>query len=387
MHCTTPNSEEAGSGSTRVAHTFETEGEVCSGASLKAPVHETRRSSQGAIGGYSSLALTLRPLQPMLACEKVTDVCINEPGMAFIETDSGWQREQLPFADFDWCMRLGKLVAHATHQHISEQAPLLSATLPGGERVQLVTPPATAPGNVAIAIRRAPPYQWTLEELVARGIFRATRRASETLDHSEQELLRLLDAQRYEAFLRLAVQAKRNIIVSGPTGAGKTTLTKALICDIPTDERLVAIEDSAELSLAAHPNHVRLFYSKGEQGGANVTPKQLLECSLRLRPDRILLTELRSEEAWEYLRNVASGHPGSITSIHAASASLAFEQLTLLVKQSRGGAELARADIKQLLYQLVDVVVQVGRQGRERVVTEVWYEPTRKRSAVTQHAH
>src|SRR5262249_34020248 len=158
----------------------------------------------------------------------------------------------------------------------------------------------------------------------------------------EQQLLQLLAARDYEGFLKHAVRAKKNIIVSGPTGSGKTTFTKALIREIPPEERLITIEDAAELILTEHANHVRLFYSKGDQGQAKLAPKQLLEACLRMRPDRILLAELRSDEAFEYLRNANSGHPGSITSVHASSAALAFEQLTLLVKQSPSGADLPR---------------------------------------------
>jgi type IV secretion system protein VirB11 len=102
-----------------------------------------------------------------------------------------------------------------------------------------------------------------------------------------------------------------------------------------------------------------------------------------MKPDRILLAELRAEEAFDYLRNVNSGHPGSITSIHAASAELAFEQLVLLVKQNRGGRDLARADIKSLLYLLIDVVIQFGVEGHERFVKEIWYEPARKQAAAS----
>ena len=131
--------------------------------------------------------------------------------------------------------------------------------------------------------------------------------------------------------------------------------------------------------LDRHPNHVRLFYSKDDQGVARVTPKQLLECCLRMKPDRILLAELRAEEAFDYLRNVNSGHPGSITSVHAASAELAFEQLVLLVKQNPGGRELARDDIKSLLYLLIDVVIQFGVESHERFIKEIWYDPERKR--------
>lgn len=132
------------------------------------------------------------------------------------------------------------------------------------------------------------------------------------------------------------------------------------------------------LVLDHHPNHVRLFYSKDDQGLARVSPKQLLEACLRMKPDRILLAELRAEEAFDYLRNVNSGHPGSITSVHAGSCEMAFEQLVLLVKQSRGGQALARRDIKQLLYLLVDVVIQFGLERQERFIREIWYEPTRK---------
>ena len=180
--------------------------------------------------------------------------------------------------------------------------------------------------------------------------------------------------------MRLAVRSRKNILVSGPTGSGKTTWTKALIREIPSDERLITIEDAKELVLDRHPNHVRLFYSKDGQGIARVTPKQLLESCLRMKPDRILLAELRAEEAFDYLRNVNSGHPGSITSVHAASAELAFEQLVLLIKQNPGGRELARSDIKSLLYLLIDVVIQFGVDRHERFLKEIWYQPERKRS-------
>ena len=307
------------------------------------------------------------------------ELCINRPHEAFVETSQGWRRELLPFADFDWCCRLAKLVANSTQQRVDATAPLLSASLPSGERVQIVLPPATSAGCVAIAIRRPAEQVWSIEELSGRGIFNRTRHAVAELDETEKKLLRLLAERRFEGFMRLAVRSRKNIVVSGPTGSGKTTWTKALIREIPDDERLVTIEDAKELTLDRHPNHVRLFYSKDDQGLARVTPKQLLESCLRLKPDRILLAELRAEEAFDYLRNVNSGHPGSITSIHATSAELAFEQLVLLVKQNPGGRELARADIKGLLYMLVDVVIQFGVERHERYIKEIWYDPERKR--------
>ena len=326
----------------------------------------------------SALELTLRALRPWLANPEVTELCINRPGEAFLELRTGWRREALPFADFDWCRRLAKLVANSTRQRIDEESPLLSAALPSGERIQIVLPPATTPGCVAITIRRPADEVWSIEELAQRGIFRSTRRASAALDDTEVELKRLLATESYEAFMRLAVLSRKNILVSGPTGSGKTTWTKALIREIPSEERLITIEDARELALDRHPNHVRLYYSKDGQGLAQVTPKRLLESCLRMRPDRILLAELRSDEAFDYLRNVNSGHPGSITSVHAASAELAFEQLVLLIKQSAGGQELARADIKNLLDLLIDVVIQFGVEHHQRFIKEIWYAPERK---------
>jgi type IV secretion system protein VirB11 len=327
----------------------------------------------------SALELTMRPLRPLLAAPDVTDLCINRPGEAFIETTCGWRREPLACVDFDWCRRVAKLVANFTRQRIDETSPVLSASLPTGERVQIVIPPATSPGCVAITIRRPSDEVWSIRELAARGTFRTTRRSSDSLDEVEVHLLHLLATREYGEFMRVAVLNRKNIVVSGPTGSGKTTWTKALIREIPCEERLITIEDAQELVLDRHPNHVRLFYSKDDQGLARIGPKQLLESCLRMKPDRILLAELRAQEAFDYLRNVNSGHPGSITSVHAASADLAFEQLVLLIKQSEGGRELARADIKSLLYLLVDVVVQCGIENHHRFVREIWYEPQRKR--------
>lgn len=328
----------------------------------------------------SALDLTLRALRPILARPDVTEVCVNRPGEAFIETRRGWERESIAFADLDWCRRLAKLVANSTAQRIDEESPLLSASLPSGERIQIVIPPATTPSTVAITIRRPSEGVWSVHELAQTGLFRRCVPSSGELDETERVLIQLHKAREFEEFLRIAVRARKNIVVSGATGSGKTTFTKGLILEIPPDERLVTIEDAKELVLDRHPNSVRLYYSKDGQGQARIAAKQLLESCLRMRPDRILLAELRSDEAYYYLRNVNSGHPGSITSVHASSAQLAFEQLMLLVKESPGGRDLAREDIKSLLYMLVDVVVQFGVERHERYVREVWYDPARKRS-------
>src|ERR1700730_13110868 len=197
------------------------------------------QSAEGAcLATSSALELNLRALRPLLARSEVTELCINQPGVAYLETREGWQREPVAFADFEWCRRLAKLVANSTRQRIDEESPLLSAALPSRESIQIVLPPATSGGCVAIRIRRPSDQVWSIDELSASGIFRATRRATDALDETETQLMKLLEAEDYEAFMRLAVVSRKNILVSGPTGSGKTTWTKALIREIPSEERL-----------------------------------------------------------------------------------------------------------------------------------------------------
>ncbi len=164
----------------------------------------------------------------------------------------------------------------------------------------------------------------------------------------------------------------KNVVISGATGSAKTTLAKALIKYIPHHERVISIEDTPELVIP-QPNHVRLFYSKGGQGLSGVGPRELLESCLRMRPDRILLQELRDGTAFYYIRNVNSGHPGSITTVHAGSTQLAFEQLATLVKESEAGRALERAEVLSSLKVAIDIVVQCRRIDGYFRATEIYF--------------
>lgn len=342
------------------------------------PRRRTSVETTIAADNISSLTHTLAPLRPILDDPRVTEVCINRPQEGFIQRYDGWITQALPFADFYWCRDFAKLVGSATKQRIDEVTPILSATLPTAERVQFVLPPATLAQHVSITIRRPSTNVRTLEELAAGGLFAQCLEATEDLDPGEKELLALKARRDYAEFIRLAVQLKKNIVVSGSTGTGKTTTSNALILEVPAGERLITIEDAEELVLKRHPNSVRLLYSKGAQGLAKVTPKTLLESCLRMRPDRVFLSELRGEEAFDYLRVIAA-HPGSITSVHGATARLALVQIMLLVKQSDAGQSLQTEDVWSLLYSLIDVVMQFGFDGKNRYVKEVWYDPSVKR--------
>ena len=246
--------------------------------------------------------------------------------------------------------------------------PLLSATLPDGARVQIVAPPATR-GPMAIAIRKHVVNDMSLDDYAAAGAFAHARRASlEDRSRLDQALQAELDAGNIAEFLRGAVRARKNIVVSGGTSTGKTTFLNALVKEIPLRERLVVIEDTPEVRLA-HPNAVGLVAVRGELGEARVSTESLLQASLRLRPDRIILGELRGAEAYSFLRAVNSGHPGSITTVHADSPRAATSQIALMVLQS--GANLGRAEIVDYVEAMVDVAIQLVRDHGRRLVGEI----------------
>lgn len=319
----------------------------------------------------------LSPIAGFLGDETLFEIVINRPGQVLTEGPGGWTTHDAPDLTFEKLMRLARAVASYSHQAIDEAHPLLSATLPDEHRIQIVIPPATSKGTVSITLRNPSSISLTLDDLDSAGLFSEVRPITDELSASDARLLDLYQSGSYMTFLREAVLARKNIIISGATRSGKTTLSKALIQHIPDDERLITIEDTKELVIP-QDNHVRLFYPKDDQGLAKVGPKELLEASLRMRPDRVLLQELRDAAAFYYIRNVNSGHPGSITTVHADSAQLAFEQLTLLVKESDAGHDLERNDIRDLLTIAIDVIVQCKRADGRFRVTEIYFDPHRR---------
>lgn len=317
----------------------------------------------------------LDPLQPFLRDETMSEVVINKPGEVWGESPAGWTCCNVPKMDFPWLSALAQIAGNPTKQSISPEHPVLSCTLPAGERCQIVIPPAVQAQTVSLTIRKPSKKTFSLAEFQKNGLFDQVITQRQTLSVADQHLRILYEQKNWLEFFDLAVKSHKNIIISGATGSGKTTFSKALIQCIPLEERIISIEDTQELDIP-HPNSVRLFYSKDGMGLSKAGPKQLLESCLRMRPDRILLQELRDGTAFFYLRNVNSGHPGSITTVHADSAALAFEQLSLLIKESEGGSDLERADIKSLLRLLVDIVVQIKRdKDGKRRITEVFFEP------------
>lgn len=335
----------------------------------------------------STLAIHFEPLARFLGDTDITEICINKPGTVFTEGSAGWTTHAVETITFDWCMDAARLVANWADQ--AEESQLLSAQLPGGERVQIVLPPTVPAGTVSITIRRPSASVMTLGEIIDTGAFANTRCEQSTrlavqerksieagLPDHQKALLDLFRAKEWQAFLTLAVLRKLNLISSGATGSGKTTLSNALIAIIPLSERIITVEDVRE-ARPPHQNLVSMVYSKENKGVAKVTPRQIFEGSLRQRPDRVLPAELRGDEAFFFIQNVInSGHPGTITTGHANRAKLMFMRLSLMIKASPEGAGISREDILEMLYALIDVVVQMERLPTgQRVVREIYFDP------------
>ena len=337
----------------------------------------------------------LKPLAVFLLMEGVTEVCVNRPGEVWVEIGPAWKRFDVPELDFDTLIGLANAVGNFTDQDIGPNMPLLSAKLPDGERIQIVVPPACEPETVTIAIRRPNPNVKTLDEYERDGAFGrfmwARSEHMEThgahLQNVEKRLVGFLEAGQLRKFLELAIRSKKNIAVVGDTGSGKTTLMKSMCRCIPAAERLITIEDVRELFLD-HGNKTHLLYSKGGQGVAKVTPAELIGANMRLKPDRVLLAELRGGEAFDFLKLLTTGHSGSITSYHAESCALALERYVFMAKEHDQAAIYDANELKRLVSLTVDVIIHVvcdvvlDDEGepiaKERYVAEVSYDPAAK---------
>jgi type IV secretion system protein VirB11 len=310
----------------------------------------------------------LAPLSFALERADVTDIYINRPGELWLETLGGAiERHEVSELDGALLARLARQVAALSHQGISREHPLLSASLPDGSRIQIVAPPATR-GDLAIAIRKHVSADLTLDDYVAANAFRDVRKAEQAQAAGIERVHELVDADNIAAALREAVRSRLNILISGGTSSGKTTFLNALLREIPTHERLILIEDTPEIRLT-HDNAVGLIAARSALGEAAVTANDLVSASLRMRPDRIILGELRGPEAFAFLRAINTGHPGSMTTIHADSVERAFEQLALLVLE--GGSTLQREDILAYVRATVDVVLQLSRDAKGRSVSGI----------------
>ena len=329
----------------------------------------------------TALMSYLLPLADLLNDGLVSEISINEPCWAYVERGGEITPVNIPALTHYWLVGLAKLIARDSEQRLSDAEPLLSASLPAGHRIQVVLPPACEQGKVIMSIRKQVTRNLSLTDYEASGTFSEVKpryipshRTNMALDDEGQALADLFNQKNYLAFLKAAIAAKKNILVSGGTSTGKTTFLNACLKEIPDDERIITLEDVREVVIA-HDNKVHLLASKGGQGKSKVNMSQLVEVCLRLRPDRIIMGEMRGAEAADFLNATATGHDGSIASIHASHPAMAFMRLVHMVKLNPG-MNMSRDDILEDLHTIIDIVVQIKRvrvgNHYERRISEIY---------------
>jgi type IV secretion system protein VirB11 len=343
-------------------------------------------------------------IQPFLDNKSLTEIVINRPNEIWTESSEGWVKHDMPDLSFSSLKKLANVFAVYNRQEINQDNPICSGVMPDGQRGQAVIPSACERNTVSFVVRRPSDTRFSLSDYIN------TKRLDRWVDKSsfitkgemilpddvarteamqrgeierlnkelgipedvhlqlfELEMLQAKAVRDIEKFIEIAVLNKQNFVLVGGTGSGKTTFTKA-ICDIvPLNTRIITIEDTAELDLPNHPNKVHLFYKE-------VSAKDLLKSCLRMKPDRIFLTELRGDEAWDYLSALNTGHAGSITTVHANDCASAYYRVGSLIKQSEVGQKLDFEYVMNEVFTTLDVVMYM----EHTYVTEISFDPIRK---------
>jgi pilus assembly protein CpaF len=296
----------------------------------------TDRDRERLIDEITNELLGLGPLEPLLWDDSITDILVNGPNHVYIERDGKLHPTGIMFQDEQHLMLIIDRVVSRVHRRIDEASPMVDARLPDGSRINAIIPPLALDGP-ALSIRRFGNHRLSIAELVNRG----------TLNEAAVE------------FLQALVRARLNIMIVGGTGSGKTTLLNCMSAFIPENERVVTIEDSAELMLQ-QPHVVRLETRPPNiEGHGEVTQRDLVKNSLRMRPDRIIVGEARGTEVYDMLQAMSTGHDGSLTTLHANSARDSLGRLEMMMLL--WGHSMPERAMRQQISAALNVVVHVSR--------------------------
>ncbi|WP_455476209.1 P-type DNA transfer ATPase VirB11 [Bartonella sp. B17] len=330
-----------------------------------------------------AVAQLLQPLEQFLEDPEITELSICRPHEIWTKNFKGWQVHSVPELTDSFLQTL--ITAIIVYNGMAPKS-INYVLLPGGQRGTIIQEPAVLNGTISFVIRKHSLIVKTLKDLNDEGTFDdftdvSFNKPSEQevnnlllqhdftrLEPFEAQLLQLKRDGKIIDFLEKCILYKRNIIIAGKTGSGKTTFARSLIEKVPVEERIITIEDVHEIFLPNHPNHVHMIYGNSTD---RVSADECLDACMRQSPDRIFLAELRGNEAWEYLNSLNTGHPGSITTTHANSALQTFERCATLIKRSEIGRQLDIQMIKRVLYTTVDVVLFF----KNRKLFEVFYDP------------
>lgn len=310
----------------------------------------------------------LLPIKDLIEDENVNEIVINPDGAIFVEFADAAYMQSFDGAELseDEIHSLGNNLAGETGNSLGGEHPIVSGRVfvfGADVRVQVVIPPAIERG-VSLSIRKY--ISRILKPSEICFVAGVQVKLDEERNANQCEIGGLINEGKLEKLFQKAIADRMNIMVSGGTSSGKTTIARALLALSHKDERLVTIEDAVELR-PEHLNCVSLVASRRE--GSDRSTAKLLESALRMRPDRLVVGELRGTEAYNFLEAINTGHPGSISTIHADSPQLALERIALMVLQT--GVRLTREDVIDYARQTIDLIIQVGRRDGKRGVLEI----------------
>lgn len=317
----------------------------------------------------------LAPLKEFMEDERISEILINKPQEVFVEEDGSMRQIEMPMLTSLYLRRLFTLIANENRQCLSEESPILSGNLFDGSRVQLVIPPVSQ--HETLSIRKFTLKNLNFDDYEHYGFFAETppnyRGATAVSSQTLQNLQTLYKTKQWQAFIQQAIHHKKNILISGGTSSGKTTFLNACIQQIPRDARLIILEDTFEVQVP-QANHVRLkaFKQVGDKT-ARVAMQDLVQASLRLRPDRLIMGEIRGREIFDFVAACSTGHAGSLATIHANSPKVAFMRMAQLYKLNPV-SNMNENDIYNILHEVIDVIVQVAKTSEGRRLVEVYYK-------------
>lgn len=305
----------------------------------------------------------------------INEICYNgDNKIWFQNTDGEWQSEDTKF-NFEAAEAFSQASASYKEDQIDKAKPILSCILIGGERVQIVMPPATKKEMISITIRKPSQKRLSMNDHERSGLFESIKDFDKKeVNPKDRELLELYRAKNYKDFLAKAVGFGKNLVICGETGSGKTTFMKSLIDFIPIDERIITIEDVEEIKFYEHQNFVQLFYPSEAKSADFLNSATLLKSCLRMKPDRILLAELRGAETYDFINVLSSGHGGSLTSCHAGSSEDAFKRLSMMILQNPQGQCIPYEIINAMLKDLIDIIVHIYAHQGKRRISEIYFK-------------
>lgn len=306
--------------------------------------------------------------------DSINEICYNGDDLIWFQNTSGeWQCESTHIT-YENAEAFAQAAASYKEDQIDKARPILSCVLVSGERVQIVLPPAGKKDHISITIRKPSHTRFVMNDFSKQGLFSEIKPSSHTLSQKDSELLSLYEKGEYESFISSAVAYGKNVIICGETGSGKTTFMKSLIDFIPLDSRLITIEDVEEIVFFTHKNFVQLFYPSEAKSDDFLNSATLLKSCLRMKPDRILLAELRGAETYDFINVLSSGHGGSLTSCHAGNSADCFKRLAMMILQNPQGQKIPYEQIMAMLQDLIDVIVHIYAHNGKRRISEIYFK-------------